>query len=160
MTGGASTAEVVDEEILECFTTGALGSLHVMQACFEHLCRCGNGVVINFGSGVAVRGAPKMAAYAMAKEAIGGLSKVAAQEWGRFNIRVNVVCPSAYSPAAQEYRERHPQVWEKLIKETPLRRMGDPDTDIARAVMALATDDFCYLTGATLMLDGGKLIMR
>lgn len=42
----------------------------------------------------------------------------------------------------------------------PLRRMGDPDADIGRAVAALATDDFRYLTGATLMLDGGQVIMR
>lgn len=161
MTGGSRTAEASDDEILECFSTGALGTLHVMQACFDALRASGNGVIINFGSGVGVRGAPKMAAYAMAKEAIGALSKVAAQEWGPLGIRVNVVCPAGFSPSAENFREQyHPGQWNALLASVPLRRMGDPDADIGRGVAALATDDFRYLTGATLMLDGGQVIMR
>jgi 2-hydroxycyclohexanecarboxyl-CoA dehydrogenase len=153
------TQDLDEATALEFLRTGPLGSLFVMQACFAELCRS-KGTVVNFGSGVAVRGAPRQAGYAMAKEAIAGLSKVTANEWGRYGIRVNVVCPVAVTPAAEAYRDASPARWDKLMRQTPLGRMGDPHDDVARAVLGLVSDDFRYLTGATLMLDGGQVIMR
>jgi NAD(P)-dependent dehydrogenase (short-subunit alcohol dehydrogenase family) len=92
----------------------------------------------------------------MAKEAIRGLSRVAATEWGRFNIRVNTVVPSAMSPAAEEWRDRHPETFASHVSHTPLGRLGDCEADIGRAVVALVSDDMQYLTGGTLMLGGGR----
>ncbi|HVW39909.1 MAG TPA: SDR family NAD(P)-dependent oxidoreductase [Amycolatopsis sp.] len=160
MTGREPTATVTADQIMESFRTGPLGSLQMMQACFEPLRDSGHGVVVNFGSGVGVRGAPRMAGYAMAKEAIGGLTKVTAIEWGKHGIRVNQICPAAFSPAAEAYRDADPARWEKHLRQTPLRRMGDPYHDIGRAVLALVSDDMRYLTGATLMLDGGQVLLR
>ena len=154
------TAELTDEQVLESFLTGPVGSLHLMQACFAALRDSGRGAVVNFGSGIGVRGAPAMAGYAMAKEAIGGLTKVTAMEWGRYGIRVNQVCPAGSSPAAEAYRDADPKRWENHMRQTPLRRLGDPYDDIGRAVMSLVSDDLKYLTGATLMLDGGQVILR
>lgn len=157
---GAPTAEVSDDDVLEFLHTGPLGSLHMMQACFPLMRDVGTGAIVNFGSGIGVRGAAGMAGYAMAKEAIGGLTKVTAIEWGKYGIRVNQVCPAGWSPAAQTYRDERPARWDKLRRETPLRRLGDPYEDIGRAVLALVSDDMKYLTGATLMLDGGQVIQR
>ena len=154
------TAEIAEEQVLESFRTGPLGSLNMMQACFPALRDSGRGAVVNFGSGVGVRGAPRMAGYAMAKEAIGGLTKVTAVEWGRYGIRVNLVCPAGWSPAADAYRDADPQRFEMHLRQTPLRRLGDPYDDIGRAVLSLVSDDMQYLTGATLMLDGGQVILR
>jgi NAD(P)-dependent dehydrogenase (short-subunit alcohol dehydrogenase family) len=156
----AATAGVADDMVLETFRTGPLGTLHMMQACFEPLRDSGHGSVVNFGSGIGVRGAPGMAPYAMAKEAIGALTKVTAIEWGKHQIRVNLVCPAGWSPAAEKYRDENPTRWEQLQKNTPLRRLGDPYDDIGRAVLSLVTDDLKYLTGATLMLDGGQVLLR
>jgi 2-hydroxycyclohexanecarboxyl-CoA dehydrogenase len=83
---------------------------------------------------------------------------VAAREWGRYNIRVNVICPAALSPSAIEFSERHRDAYDRMLKTVPLGRMGDEVEDIGRAVAALVSDDMTYLTGATLMLDGGRLI--
>ncbi|BCP05410.1 short-chain dehydrogenase [Mycobacterium paraintracellulare] len=160
MTVRVPTDEVSDADVLECFSTGALGTLHMMQTCFEALRASGHGSVVNFGSGVGVRGAAGMAGYAMAKEAIGALTKVTAIEWGKHQIRVNQVCPAGWSPAAEAYRDQDPLRWERHLKATPLRRLGDPHDDIGRAVLALVSDDMSYLTGATLMLDGGQAILR
>lgn len=160
MNSGTPTADVADEAVLESLRTGPLGSLHVMQACFPYLRDSGAGRVINFGSGIGVRGAPRMAAYAMAKEAIAGLTKVAAIEWGRYGITVNAVGPNAITPAAEAYQQESPERWERLLRQIPLGHMGDPHTDVARAVAALVSDDFQFLTGATLMLDGGQVILR
>ena len=94
----------------------------------------------------------------MTKEAIRGLSRVAAREWGRDNIRVNVICPAALTLSAAQFRDAHPEAFGQMLKSVPLGRMGDETDDIASAVAALVSDDLRYLTGATLMLDGGRLM--
>jgi 2-hydroxycyclohexanecarboxyl-CoA dehydrogenase len=148
---------VEDAEL--AWATGPMATLHGMQAAFPHLSARG-GSIVNFGSNTAIEGVPSFGAYAMAKEAIRGLTRVAAREWGRFGIRVNVVCPFAGSPAALAYNEQRPDEAAAILKATPLRRMGDPEADIGRGIGALLSDDLSYLTGATLMLDGGLSILH
>jgi 2-hydroxycyclohexanecarboxyl-CoA dehydrogenase len=95
----------------------------------------------------------------MAKEAIRGLTRVAATEWGPYGIRVNTVCPLSLSPAAADYLRDKPDQHAKLLAEIPLGRLGDAETDIGRAVAALVSDDLGYLTGATLVLEGGRTLL-
>lgn len=140
------------------YRSGPLATFHAMQAALPHL-RASRGSVVNLGSSTAVQGDPTFAAYAMAKEAIRGLSRVAAREWGAYGIRVNVVCPAALSPAAEVYLAAHPDKAERLVAAIPLGRLGDPEEDIGRAVAALVSDDMAYLTGATLMLEGGRTLL-
>jgi 2-hydroxycyclohexanecarboxyl-CoA dehydrogenase len=147
---------VADVEL--ALNSGPIAALRCMQAAFPYLREHG-GSVVNFGSNTAIQGAPLFGAYAIAKEGIRGLSRVAAAEWGRFGIRVNVICPFGGSPAAVEFNEAHPDAAQAILRSTPLGRMGDCQDDIGNAVAALVSDDMRYLTGATLMLDGG-LCMR
>ena len=130
-----------------------------MQACLPYLKEHG-GTIVNLGSSTGVQGDPGFGAYAMAKEAIRGLSKVAAREWGRYGITVNVICPAAESPASEAFFAAHPEHLERIERETPLGRFGRSEEDIGRACVALAGGDLSYLTGATLMLDGGRCILR
>jgi NAD(P)-dependent dehydrogenase (short-subunit alcohol dehydrogenase family) len=153
------TEGATDADILEFWTTGPLGSLHMMQAAFPALSDS-KGAVLNFGSEIGVRGVAKMAGYAMAKEAIGALTKVTANEWGRYGIRVNQVCPAGLSPSAKAFQTADPKRWQAILRGIPLQRLGDPYDDIGRAVLALVSDDMTYLTGATLMLDGGRVLQR
>jgi 2-hydroxycyclohexanecarboxyl-CoA dehydrogenase len=152
--------EVQREDVELCWSTGPMASLHAMQAAFPHLCESGGGSIVNLGSNTGVDGSPLFGAYAMAKEAIRGLTKVAAREWGRFGIRVNVVCPFGDSPSAQEFMATRPEAAAAILRSTPLGRVGDCEADIGRAVVGLVSDDLSYLTGATLMLDGGLCILR
>lgn len=152
--------DVPDEDVALCWATGPLASLYCMQAAFPHMCERGGGSIVNLGSNTGVDGSPLFGAYAMAKEAIRGLTKVAAREWGRFGIRVNVVCPFGDSPAAQEFNRAHPEAAAEILRSTPLGRMGDCETDVGRAVAGLVSDSFSYVTGATLMVDGGLCILR
>jgi 2-hydroxycyclohexanecarboxyl-CoA dehydrogenase len=154
------TVDLSDDDVLEFFRTGPLGTLHLMQAAFPALRESNRPVIINFGSAIGVRGGSRQAAYAMAKEAIGGLTKSTAIEWGKYGIRVNLVCPAAWSPGAEAYRDENPARWEQVQRAIPLRRFGDPYDDIGRAVVALVSDDLRYLTGATIMLDGGQVMLR
>ncbi|MGW1780519.1 SDR family NAD(P)-dependent oxidoreductase [Streptomyces sp. NPDC002143] len=140
------------------YRSGPLAVFHAMQAALPQL-RASRGSVVNLGSSAAVQGEATFAAYAMAKEAIRGLTRVAAREWGAYGIRVNVVCPAALSPAAEDFFAAHPEKAESVLGAIPLGRMGDPETDIGRAVAALVSDDMAYLTGATLMLEGGRTLI-
>ena len=138
------------------YESGVLGTFHCMQAARPHLGRHG-GSIVNFGTSSALTGEARFGPYVMAKEAIRGLTKVAATEWGPDGIRVNCVCPSAWSPAFEAYAAAHPDEARRMAEARPLGRMGDAEADIGRAVAALASSDFAYLTGATLMLNGGRV---
>jgi 2-hydroxycyclohexanecarboxyl-CoA dehydrogenase len=151
-------AETSYEDLDLAYRSGPLATFHAMQAALPHL-KTRRGSVVNLGSSTAVNGDPTFGAYAMAKEAIRGLTRVAAREWGAYGIRVNVVCPAAWSPAAEEYLAADPAYEKRLLAAIPLGRLGDPETDIGRAVAALVSDDMSYLTGTTLMLEGGRTLL-
>ena len=153
-----ATADLSEDDVLETFRTGPLGSLFVMQACFPALREHG-GSIVNFGSAMGVGGTAKHAPYAMAKEAVRALTKVTAREWGRYGIRVNTICPAAMPPGAEQYRDASPERFEAIVRAIPLQRFGDAELDVGCAVAALVSDDFRFLTGATLMLDGGQLML-
>ncbi|GAB2784377.1 SDR family oxidoreductase [Streptomyces chlorus] len=157
--GGERLLDSIDDEVfLAAYQGGPLATLYGMQACFPRMKERG-GTIVNMGSSTGVMGDPGFAPYGSAKEAIRGLTKHAAREWGRYGITVNVICPAAISAEAQQFRGEAPKQWAAIIKQVPLGYLGDPENDIAPAVVALATD-LHYLTGATLMLDGGRCLLR
>jgi NAD(P)-dependent dehydrogenase (short-subunit alcohol dehydrogenase family) len=115
------------------------------------------GSVINFGSGAGIDGMATQASYGAAKEAIRSLSKVAATEWGPEGVRVNVICPFANSPGVEMWRQHFPDAYASQIAKVPLRRIGDCETDIGAAAVFLASASAGYITGQTLMVDGGQM---
>ena len=97
----------------------------------------------------------------MTKEAVRVLSRVGAVEWGRFGIRVNSICPLAASPGFDEFSDAAPGALEvEVAPKVPLGRLGDPELDIGRAVVYLASDAGRYVSGTTLMVDGGYNYLR
>jgi len=158
-TGGGAPIQDSSPELVEQSLRGGLfATLHAMQACFPHM-RSRGGTIVNFGSSTGVGGDAGFAAYGLNKEAIHGLTKHAAREWGRYGITVNTICPAALTENLREKFLEHPHWEQAIVKAVPLGRLGDPETDIAPAVVALATD-LRFLTGATLMLDGGRVLLR
>lgn len=139
------------------FQGGPMATLYAMQACLPHMRERG-GTIVNMGSSTGVMGDPGFGPYGMAKEAVRALTRHAAREWGRYGITVNVLCPAAWSAGSRRFKEEHPKRWDAIIEQVPLGYMGDPEVDIAPSVVALATD-LHYLTGATLMLDGGRCVL-
>src|SRR5699024_11351076 len=141
------------------FNGGFYATYHLMRACHPELSDRG-GSIINFASGAGLNGLPNQASYAAAKEAIRGLSRVAAHEWAPDGIRVNLVSPIAYTAGVETWSRTHPQQYEQVISNIPLNRMGDPINDIAPVVLFLASDASRYMTGQTLMADGGSTMLR
>lgn len=156
--GGIPIMETTPEVLEQTIHGGLFATFHAMQACFPHMKDTG-GTIVNFGSSTGVGGDAGFAAYGLNKEAIHGLTKHAAREWGRYGITVNTICPAALTENLEQTFQEKPQWREAIVKSVPLGRVGDPEADIAPAVLSLATD-LRYLTGATLMLDGGRTLLR
>ena len=149
---------ISDEEFLSVFESAPLATFRMMKACFPYL-KASKGKVINFGSPGAMMGMEGMAAYAAAKEAVRGLSKVAAREWGKYGINVNVIAPAAYSDGAAAFSEANPELYRSMVAMRPLGRDGDCESDIGGAAVFLASSLSGYLTGECLQVAGGVLIV-
>lgn len=140
--------EVTDAEMERVWRTGPAATLRMMQLCYPHMKAVGGGAVINAASASGTQGGVHgEAAYAAAKEAIRGLTKHAAVEWGPDNIRVNALCP-----VATEDPSRFPP---GVADRIPLRRMGNPENDIGGTVVFLASPAASFITGRTIFVDGG-----
>lgn len=140
--------------------TSLYATRNFMLAALPELKRAGGGSVVNFGSGAALDGQPNQASYAAVKEAIRGLSRVVANEWARYDIRVNVVCPMALTEGVARWADAHPEQYAQSAAKVPLGRFGDPERDVAPIVAFLAGDDARYMTGQTVMADGGANKLR
>jgi NAD(P)-dependent dehydrogenase (short-subunit alcohol dehydrogenase family) len=146
------------DDVALALDSGFWGTFHCMQAAFPHLRDSGDGRVVNLGSSAGTQGQAGLAAYAATKEAIRGLSRVAAREWGEHGITVNVICPSAMSPGARAWAEEHPELYAEFLARRPIRRDGDPTTDIGALVVFLAGDGAGFITGETIMVNGGAAL--
>lgn len=152
--------EITREDYDLVFDVGPRATFELMQAVYPVFVEAGGGSIVNLGSGSGTVGLPMFGAYGAAKEAIRGMSKVAALEWGRQNIRVNVVCPYAETESIRAWREMDPRTYERTVRAVPLGRLGDVATDIAPVVCFLLGDDAAFVTGQTIMADGGTAGFR
>jgi NAD(P)-dependent dehydrogenase (short-subunit alcohol dehydrogenase family) len=128
-----------------------------MQLCHPLMTARGGGSIINLASGAGTEGLPGLGAYAVAKEGIRALTKVAMLEWGADNIRVNTICPWARTDYwdGLDDRERASR-----LRRNPLRRIGEPEADVGGVVVFLAGDAGSYVTGQTIHVDGGNMAFR
>lgn len=144
-----------DGEWERTFATGPTATYHFMKAAFPHLKASGAGRVINFGSYWGQVGYEGSAAYNAAKEAIRGLTRTAAREWGRYGITANVINPAIASDALKSFVANQPDRAEQAVQAIPMRRYGDIYADGGRLAVFLASDDASFLTGMTFQADGG-----
>ncbi|HEX7095731.1 MAG TPA: SDR family oxidoreductase [Acidimicrobiales bacterium] len=148
--------EVTPELAFErLWRVGYLGVVNAMLACLPYL-RERRGCVINFGSGAGIGAAAGYAAYGPVKEAVRAITRIAAREWGQYGINVNAICPFAKSDQFDEWAARYPEQAAMAIGSSSLGRVGDCELDIGRAAVFLASDDASYITGHSLMVDGGQ----
>ncbi|HUD29988.1 MAG TPA: SDR family oxidoreductase [Novosphingobium sp.] len=133
------------------------GSLQLMQRCFPHMVEQGGGSIINMGTGFSIRCEPGFLAYAATKEAIRVLTKTAAKEWGKLNIRVNTILPSALTPKSIWYLQDS-GTYDQELARVALGRFGEPG-DIAPTAVFLASDDAGFVTGQTIGVEGGTTML-
>ena len=154
-----SFEETSDDDLDAVLTSGIHATFYFMQACLPFLRRRG-GKVINVASAAGLLGHPGWTSYAVAKEGIRALTKVAAREWGIHKINVNAICPAAETPSFRLWRDNNPELAQELVDGIPLGHLGDPEADIGRAVVFLASSDSAFVTGMTMMVDGGQTILH
>lgn len=134
--------------------SGLYAAFYYMQAAYPHLKETA-GSVINFASGAGLFGNYGQSAYAAAKEGIRGMSRVAATEWAKDNINVNIVCPLAWTAKLEQFKEAFPDAFKANVHVPPMGHFGDAEKEIGRVCVQLASPDFKYMTGETLTLEGG-----
>src|SRR5206468_9723881 len=152
--------DIIEKDARRTWESGFLGSVWFMQAAYPAL-KESRGAVVNLGTGSALRNdLPGFALYAGTKEMIRTLTRMAALEWGKDGIRVNNVIPNGLSPGLQMWSEFAPKEFDEFVATIPLGRVGDLENDVGRAVAFLLSDDAAYVTGSTLMADGGQAYLR
>ncbi len=151
-------AELEDETWQRLLDVHVGGTLRSCRAAHEWLRRSGRGAVVNFSSIAAKIGRPRRAPYSAAKAGIEALTRTLAIEWASDGIRVNAVCPGVVGTRmVRDNIARGAVDPESLISGIPLRRFAEPE-EIASVVGFLASSESSYITGQTLVVDGGATV--
>lgn len=152
----APAEDVLDENWDEIIDTNLTGIFRCCQLFGRRMLKSGRGSIVNIGSIIgSVVGMPGRSPYAASKAGTVGLSKILAVEWASRGVRVNVVIPGPVRTPMVEQAIRDRIVDEDAIAmRTPAGRIAEPE-DIARAVVLLASAEAGFVTGQTLVVDGG-----
>lgn len=151
---GVTLADHTTDQFDLAIYSGLYSAFYYMKACHPYLAES-KGSVINFASGAGLFGNYGQCAYAAAKEGIRGLTRVAANEWGPDGINVNIICPLAWTAKLEQFKEAYPVAYAANVKMPPMGHYGDPELEIGRVCVQLASPDFKYMSGETLTLEGG-----
>lgn len=151
---GVTLADHTTEQFNLAMYSGLYAAFYYMKVCYPYLVKS-KGSVINFASGAGLFGNFGQCAYAAAKEGIRGLTRVAATEWAKDGINVNIICPLAWTAQLEQFEQAYPDAFKANVKMPPAGHYGDSELEIGRVCVQLASPDFKYMTGETLTLEGG-----
>lgn len=151
---GVTLADHTTDQFNLAMYSGLYATFYYMKACYPYLAKT-KGSVINFASGAGLFGNFGQCAYAAAKEGIRGLTRVAATEWGKDGINVNIVCPLAWTAQLEQFEKAYPEAFKANVHTPPMGHFGDAELEIGRVCVQLASPDFKYMTGETITLEGG-----
>jgi NAD(P)-dependent dehydrogenase (short-subunit alcohol dehydrogenase family) len=147
--------EVADEDWADTIAINLSSAFYCARAASRPMVEQGHGVIINLGSGTALRGAPLIFPYAAAKAGVISLTQSLAMLLARHNIRVNCIIPGEFArrPSANEEEE---SFWADRGKFFPAQRVGEP-WELGALAVFLASDASSYMTGQGIPVDGGFL---
>jgi len=152
--GGKRTHEWPDASVDRMLDVNLKGVWLCMKHELVQMLGQGGGVIVNTGSIAGLVGLPTSSAYVAAKHGVLGLTKTAALEYARDNIRVNAVCPGYIETKMTEDTMRRRGA--ELMARVPAGRMGKPE-EIAEMVLFLSCDRSSYISGACYNVDGGYM---
>ena len=136
------------------FAVSVDATLFMMQAAYPQL-KQHRGAIVNMSSILGQFGTPAMTAYSAAKSAVVAMTRNAAIEWARDNIRANTVVPGTIMTPPTEAMLGDEEAQQAGAALVPLKRIGDP-LECANAILFLASDEASYITGIALTVDGGR----
>lgn len=156
-TGPPYRVEDATDEIWQPASRSAVwASIWCAQAASRHLAASAHGRLILVSSSAGIEGSASLPLYASVKAAQRGLAKSLAREWGERGVTVNCIAPLAVTGALEGAFEKNPDLLPRLEARTPLRRLGDPERDVGSVVAFLASEAAGYITGQTIVCDGGS----
>jgi len=156
--GARAVEDVRDEHWRPSVTVGLRPIFYIAKSVLPELVRA-QGSLIVLTSPAGIDGTATLPVYSTVKGAQRGLVKALAREWGPLGVRVNALSPSAVTPALIAYLEREPHMRSHMVKRAALRRMGDPELDIGRALNFLIGPASRFVTGQTLIVSGGAMML-
>ena len=130
------------------------GTFLGIRSVIEPMKRAGGGSIVNVSSIDGMTAKNGLVAYSSSKWAVRGITRVAALELGKFGIRVNCVCPGLIETPLTQIVSDSPAIREQMVSWHALERAGQPE-EVASAVLFLASDDASFVTGHSLVVDGG-----
>ncbi|WP_119821888.1 SDR family NAD(P)-dependent oxidoreductase [Halalkaliarchaeum desulfuricum] len=140
------------EKVIDINLTGVFLGLREQIPAMLH---DGGGAIVNTASIAGLLGFPNLTPYVASKHGVVGLTKTAALEFSAEGVRVNAVCPGVIeTPMVERTQEEDPETMEQTIAATPIDRLGQPE-EIASAVVWLCSEDASFVTGESLVVDGG-----
>jgi NAD(P)-dependent dehydrogenase (short-subunit alcohol dehydrogenase family) len=148
--------EIEEEPWDKIMALNVKGYLFAAQRAARQMATAGRGAIVNVSSTGGVRASPGLGAYSVSKAAIIMLTRVLARELAPLGVRVNAIAPALVETKFSEALWKTPEILEAYLKTTPMGRTAQPD-EMAGAVVYLCSDAASYVTGQTLILDGGHL---
>ncbi len=162
---GGPAEDITEETWASVMQTNATGTYLTNTAVFPYMKETG-GHIINFTSAGGIQGYKGKAAYAASKGAVTAWTRSVAMEWAQYNIRVNMIAPTIWTPMYDKTRAAMTPEELKahdafMAASIPLGgKLGDAQKDFAPIMAFLASEDAHYLTGQVICIDGGTLMMR
>ena len=150
------TFELTADEFNLLFNTHVTGSLRCSQAAGRLMREQHSGSIIHLASISSFVDLIEVTAYAAAKSAMMGLTRSLANEWAKYGIRVNAIAPGFFPTAINREMIEGTDRGRRIVEHTPMGRFGEPD-ELAGAAILLASDAGRFITGHTLLVDGGYL---
>jgi len=154
--GSADFAKTADKDNAtwdKIIAVNQTGVFYCMKCELAIMLEQGSGSIINIASIAGIRGLPNASAYVASKHAVVGLTRTAAMEYAKKNIRVNALCP-VFTPSGLFKPELYGDVADKLKKGIPMKRFSNVQ-EMADAINWLASDKASFVTGHALPVDGG-----
>ncbi|MFZ2289468.1 MAG: SDR family oxidoreductase [Halopseudomonas yangmingensis] len=151
------THQVSDEAFDKIIGTNVKGTFWLCNMVIPHMVQQGGGSIVLLSSIAGVRASANIGVYGMSKAAEAALARNLSLEWGPQGIRVNSIAPGLIRTDFAQALLDDPERLRKVEERLPLRRVGEP-VDIAGVALFLASPASAYMTGQTLIADGGDTI--
>jgi NAD(P)-dependent dehydrogenase (short-subunit alcohol dehydrogenase family) len=150
----ARLADCEEETFDRNIAVNLKGVFLCLRAELPQMVRQGGGVILNVSSVAGITGAPMLAPYAAAKHGVIGLTKTAALEYARRNIRVNALCPAYTRTPILDALGARPGTLDNMAAAIPMQRLGRPE-EIVQAMLWACAPENSFMTGQAITLDGG-----